>query len=138
LPNADEKIVLKPGVLVLKRLYIGLVKIAGTAIWIIALASFGWKYVTPVLATTSTIQTNSGQIVDTGKPSPYIVVAQVKSNKKSFKRRHKKKQRTRRQSSRHNFYDAQVNDYRGRRYKGPGRDLRSEWCLDCFRGGGWM
>lgn len=56
--------------------------------------------------------------------------------KKVRRARPAKRRQPKRRSSRHNFYDAQINDYRGRRFNGPPhRDLRREWCLDCFGGG---
>jgi hypothetical protein len=68
-------------------------------------------------------------------PPPTIVkLAQARA--KRHKRRRAGARLRPAKSTRHNFYDAEINGARGRRRKpGAPPTLLYRWCLDCFGGG---
>ena len=71
----------------------------------------------------------------TGDPPPTV----LKFAQASAKRRKRRPAGTRprpAKTTRHNFYDAEINGARGRRQKpGAPPTLLYRWCLDCFAGG---
>ena len=108
-----------------------MLKTSASAVFlIITLASFIALFAMPAQAALPQAQNNLEPIA----PSYRVKTAQNQSVKKPSKRQNKKYRYKRTRDGRRNYYDPEINNRDGRPTPKGKRNLREEWCLDCFVG----